>query len=341
MSTALLKFQPPAGISQPHSIDAAILASALEACPEPIGITENGSLVYANPKFEELSHSTTGESKSKDGAWQTTGFLADCRPFQLTTLRREFVAETLHLALMGRMVGGVAHDFNNLLTGILLYCDLLKTKVGNASPLGKKIEEIRHAAEQGAGIIRQLMSVGRESTTDYQLTNFNYALDELVPMLRHLTGENIRISTELAEHTGLVGISLAHAQQIVLNLVLNARDAMPDGGSLNLQTRTREFEGTGPARRMFELVVSDTGQGMEAAVASRIFEAFYTTKARGTGMGLATVRRIAEDAGGIVCLETAPGKGTRMTVRLPEIEAKNTGALPQTNQVVDPNLIES
>ncbi len=119
---------------------------------------------------------------------------------------------------------------------------------------------------------------------------------DLEPLLRHLLGENIRIISDLAEDSGLVGVSLAQAQQIILNLALNARDAMPRGGSLQLETRFREFEGVGPATRIFEFGASDTGEGMDPQIASRMFDPFFTTKkaGRGTGMGLATVRKIVE-----------------------------------------------
>lgn len=321
MSTAVLKIQQPEDNSLPEPV---ILAAAVATSPDPLAIREHGNLIYANRSFATLTALAGEVGESTDHpAWRMTDFVAGLRTFTLTTLQRETLpSETLQLAMMGRMVGGVAHDFNNLLTGILLYCDLLQPKVPLSNPLATKIDEIRRAAEQGAGIIRQLMTLGREDEDTARSVSFNHAITELTPMLRHLAGENIQISTELGEDAGVVGISLAQAQQIVLNLVLNARDAMPQGGSVHLQTSSREFEGTGPATRIFELTVRDTGAGMDTKVAARVFEPFFTTKprGRGTGMGLTTVRKIVEDAGGIVCMETAPSKGTRMTVRLPEIE---------------------
>jgi signal transduction histidine kinase len=294
-----------------------------------VAISEGEQLVYANPSFRELSASGEANGMSRNPMWETTDFVVGKRAFLLSTLRRDPAAsETLHLALMGRLVGGVAHDFNNLLTGILLYCDLLQDKVSGTNPLANRIEEIRHAAEQGAGIIRQLMSLGREDKYATRSTSFKHALLDLKPLLRHLAGENVRVALDLADDAGTVGISLAQAQQIVLNLVLNARDAMPQGGDVHIESRSRAFEGTGPGKRIFEVSVSDTGMGMDAKVAARIFDPFFTTKSpnRGTGMGLTTVRRIVEEAGGIVCVETAMGKGTRMTVRLPEISPADATA---------------
>ena len=152
--------------------------------------------------------------------------------------------------------------------------------------------------------------------------HLNCAITDLCPLLQHLVGENLQVLTTLDESEGAVGISLAQTEQVVFNLVLNARDAMSNGGVITIATKSRECDGAAPGRRIVELSVSDSGQGMDAKTASRIFEPFFTTKAygRGTGMGLATVRKIVDDAGGMICVETELGKGTRMIVRLPEVE---------------------
>jgi len=334
MSTALLKFQPSSGTPKEVPLDPGTLAEAVDASPEPIAITENGKLIYANRSFAQLSVQLGAVSQDTPGpiavlpdpGWQTTGFTVGGRSFSVATLRREpppASADAAHLEMVGRLVGGVAHDFNNLLTGILLYCDLLKTKLTPANPLTLKIEEIRYAAEQGAGLIRQLMTVGREEKDAPRWVSFNHALREIVPLLRHLAGENIAITMDLAEGAPRVGLSLAEAQQLILNLVLNARDAMPGGGKVCLETRLGKLEG---ANHALEFSVSDSGAGMDAEIAARIFEPFYTTreKGRGTGMGLVTVKRIVQEAGGMILVDTVSGKGTRMTVRLPRLELTKT-----------------
>jgi signal transduction histidine kinase len=331
MSTALLKFQPSSGTPKEVPLDPGIIAEAADMSPEPMGVTENGKLIYANRSFAQLSAQAGGaETDDAPGpiavlhgpGWRTTGFTAAGRSFSVTTLGREppqVSPDAAHLEMVGRLVGGVAHDFNNLLTGILLYCDLLKTKLAPANPLALKIEEIRYAAEQGAGLIRQLMTVGREEKDAPRWVSFNHALQEIVPLLRHLAGENIAITMDLAEGAPRVGLSLAEAQQLILNLVLNARDAMRSGGKVCLETRLGTFEG---ANHALEFSVSDSGAGMDAETAAQIFEPFYTTreKGRGTGMGLVTVKRIVQEAGGMILVDTVPGQGTRMTVRLPQIE---------------------
>ena len=346
MSTALLKFQELG--RQP--LDAAILAAALDASPEPMSIAENGKLIYANRSFAQLSTVLREPQGSRTTNWHSTEFAAAGRSFVLTTVRHDSPVhsqESEHVTIIGRLVGGVAHDFNNLLTGILLYCDLLQTKLDTQNPLWRKVEEIRIAAGHGADLIRQLMTLGREELSAPRKVLFNYVVRELEPLLRHLLGEHIRIVTDLVADRGQVGISVAQAQQIVLNLSLNARDAMTRGGTLRFETRFREFEGTGRGDRIFEFAVTDTGDGMDEQIASRIFDPFFTTKLHGcgTGMGLATVRRIVEDAGGIVCLDTAPGKGTRMMVRLPEIESTTNKAVSldrlsaPKNQALKPEVL--
>jgi signal transduction histidine kinase len=347
MSNALLKFQSPSGTPKEVPLDSGILAGAVDASPEPIAVTENGKLIYANRSFAQAS-AQAGEAEADkapcpiavlpDPGWQTTGFTVGGRSFSVATLRREpprpVSGDAAHLEMVGRLVGGVAHDFNNLLTGILLYCDLLKTKLAPANPLAVKIEEIRYAAEQGAGLIRQLMTVGREEKDAPRWVSFNHALQEIVPLLHHLAGENIAITMDLAEGAPRVGLSLAEAQQLILNLVLNARDAMPGGGRVCLETRLGKVEAVNHA---LEFSVSDSGVGMDAETAARIFEPFYTTReeGRGTGMGLVTVKRIVQEAGGMILVDTVPGKGTRMTVRLPRIELTKielTKNEPQKNE---------
>src|SRR5215467_15481331 len=151
MSTALLRFQEPDRERRPSL---AVLAAALEACPDAVAIVENGKLIYSNPSLQQFSAQggrIPEPGSHTDFSWQETAFCVEGRSFSLLICRPPTaVSDSQHLALIGRLVGGVAHDFNNLLTGILLYCDLMLTRVAPANPLAHKIEEIRTAAEQGA-----------------------------------------------------------------------------------------------------------------------------------------------------------------------------------------------
>src|SRR5260370_319431 len=171
MSSAILKFQQPSEAND-QALDPAILVAAVEESPGPLALTELGKLIYANRSFAPLS-ADSPDAKSTSliisgHNWQATEFVVAGRRFTLTTIRREAPILTLsdsqHLAIVGRLVGGVAHDFNNLLTGILLYCDLPQTKGALENPLSRRVDELRTAAEQGAALIRQFRDCGAEES---------------------------------------------------------------------------------------------------------------------------------------------------------------------------------
>jgi signal transduction histidine kinase len=266
MSSALLKFQK----ASPEPFDSAVLAAAIEVSPHALAITENGSLIYKNQSFAQLMCSPSVKGLTvmpADAGWQTSEFEVAGRTFSLTTVRAEASdfgkPDLQHLATIGRLVAGVAHDFNNLLTGILLYCDLLQSNAESGGASWRKTDEIRAAAEQGAALIRQLMTVGREEPGEQSSVCFNQVVHDLESLLRHLLGAPIQIVLDLAADSALVGITSAQAQQIILNLALNARDAMPSGGVPRFESSFREFEGTSPSDRIFEFIVTDTGQVMD------------------------------------------------------------------------------
>jgi signal transduction histidine kinase len=329
MSSALLRFQQAsANPSEPE-----LIAASVAVLPQPLAITEQGNIIYRNPSFAQLVSSPCTNSPLPHSSWETTHFSVAGRDFSLVTPRTDSAEPSLsdlqYFAAIGRLVAGVAHDFNNLLTGILLYCDLLQSKAGADSALIKKTDEIRHAAQQGAALIRQLMTVGREDPGAPASVCFDHVLADLEQLLRHLLGEQVAIEMDLHGHTGQVGITSAQAQQIILNLAINARDAMPAGGLLRIESRFRKPQ---PAdRRIFELIVADTGHGMDAPTAARAFDPFFSTKSSSRGTGLATAKAIVEAAAGEITLESSPGRGTRVIVHLPEIPQD-----PETDQALDP-----
>jgi len=246
------------------------------------------------------------------------------------------VREAQKMESIGRLVGGVAHDFNNLLTGIVLACDLLLAGMDRKSRLRRYAEEIRTAAVQSAGLIQQLLEVARQRVVEPRLLSFNDAITNMRSLLARLIGENIELITELAGDLSQVKMDPALVQQIILNLVLNARDAMPDGGRITLSTRNYE---SSPNPVEFspgiEFAVADTGCGMDEETRARAFEPFFTTKpsGQGNGLGLATVYSIVKQAGGLIEVESAPGHGTRITVRLPqgEVESETIGVCGVAN----------
>jgi two-component system, cell cycle sensor histidine kinase and response regulator CckA len=244
---------------------------------------------------------------------------------------------------IGRLVGGVAHDFNNLLTGMVLCSELILAGLEENSRLRRFAEEIRKAGEQGAGLIQQLMAVARQRAVEPCLLSLNDVLSGVRNLLTRLIGENIELVHELADDLGLVRMDPAQVQQIILNLVLNARDAMPDGGRITLNTRN--CDGTRPGREVHNqceawvaLAVSDTGSGMDAETRSRVFEPFFTTKkpGQGNGLGLATVYRIVTHEGGTIEVESETGRGTRVVVHLPRVGVQSTPSnVPEvTNKII-------
>lgn len=219
---------------------------------------------------------------------------------------------------VGRLVSGVAHDFNNLLTGIMLCSDLILAGLEKTSRLRRYAEEIRNAGSQGAALIQQLMGLARPRAMKVVPLSLNDEVIGICDLLIRLIGENISLITELAPDLHLVKLDPVQLQQILLNLVLNARDAMPDGGQITLRTRNGAAES---GSVWVQLEVEDSGCGMDARTRTRVFEPFFTTKSvgKGTGLGLATVRRIIKQEDGTVEVESEPGAGTRVIVRLPQV----------------------
>jgi len=233
--------------------------------------------------------------------------------------------ESEKLEAMGRVVGGVAHDFNNLLTGILLYCDLLIAGLGSDHPLLAYAQEIRRAGGHSSELVQQLLAVARPPLEDSSLLSWNEVIADTRNLLSRLLGENIELVTDLSETARVVRLDPARMRQILFNLLLNARDAMPQGGRITLATRhpAAGRSGSAPAgtgsRDWVELTVADTGCGMDAETRSHLFEHFFTTKApgRGSGLGLATVGRIVKEENGTIEVASDLGAGTRVRVCLP------------------------
>lgn len=228
---------------------------------------------------------------------------------------------------VGRLAGGVAHDFNNLLMVISGYADLVANKLGKTHTLYRFLEEIRQASRSASGVTRQLLAFSRKQDQQLKSLNLTDVVTQLHKLLRRVIGEDIQLVTSLANDTVPVLVDPAQIEQVVLNLVVNARDAMPGGGTLTLQTenvvRTTEEQTlhfTIPPGNYVGLIVTDTGCGMDETVLERIYEPFFTTKEahKGTGLGLSTVYGIVQQSNGYILVESQPGTGTRFTVLLPQ-----------------------
>jgi len=262
--------------------------------------------------------------------------------------------ESQKMEAIGRLVSGVAHDFNNLLTGIVLCSDLLLAGLAKDSRLRRYAQEIRTAGAHGAGMIQQLLAVARPRAPELRSVSLNEVIQAMGSLLTRLIGENIVLSTQLAADLAPVTMDPAQIQQIILNLVLNARDAMPDGGRITLCTRNCDTPLASPAAgkspaNYVQLEVRDSGCGMDNETRRRVFEPFFSTKSEGQGhglghgLGLATVYSILKHAGGTVEIESAPGKGTRVIIRLPgtppdqETSAEVTGRSRPLSQSAAPD----
>ena len=235
--------------------------------------------------------------------------------------------QTDRLEAVGRLAGGVAHDFNNLLSGVLLYCDLLMAALEPHNRARKYAEEIREASLQATGLIRQLLAIVKPTRSEPRLLSLNEVAESMRNLLDRLIGENIELNFALDPKLGLIKLDPTQAQQILLNLVLNARDAMPGGGRISIETSDCRVQVVANAvdktcqnasLSCALLTVKDDGTGMDADTRAHLFEPFFTTKAgKGTGLGLATVHDIVTNNGGLIYVDSELGRGTRFGVLLP------------------------
>ena len=230
---------------------------------------------------------------------------------------------------VGTLAGGIAHDFNNLLTVILSYSNSLAEDLKGESRQQRAAEQIHQAAERGAALTRQMLAFSRQQVFQLRVLNLNDIIRNLLTMLQRIIGEHIEIHTDLARQLKAVKADSGQLEQVLMNLSVNARDAMPHGGRLTLETRNvvlhedfvREHVGSSPGPQVL-LKVSDTGTGMDNATLSRIFEPFFTTKepGQGTGLGLAMVYGVVKQSGGSIWVDSKVGSGTSFRIYLPQAQ---------------------
>jgi len=229
---------------------------------------------------------------------------------------------------LGRLAGGVAHDFNNLLTVIKGHGDLLRDRLAATDPLQASSTQIIKAAERATGLTRQLLAFCRMQMLEPKVVDMNALVSEMCQLLRRLVREDIAFAFHAGESLGRVKADPGQLEQVIINLTVNASDAMPEGGKLTIETQNTSVDEKFAAQRIplkpgeyVLLSVTDTGCGMDAATKSRIFEPFFTTKeqGKGTGLGLATVYGVVKQSGGFIWVESEPGKGARFEVFLPRV----------------------
>ena len=290
---------------------------------------------------QDSVHGVELEWRRKDGSMfavrcdthvvmDSEGFLEFLETFvEDVTERREMelqLRQGQKMEAIGRLAGGIAHDFNNLLGVISGYAELVSEQIDPAAEVHNSVEQIRKAAERASALTRQLLAFSRQQVLETRILDLNLIVEDMVKMLPRLLGEDIELQASLDPGLGAVKADQSQIEQVLLNLAVNARDAMPGGGRLAIKTGRVHFDSEIPLKHpsmtpgdYVLLIVSDTGMGMDKQTQTHIFEPFFTTKerGRGTGLGLATVYGFVKQIGGYVWVESEPGVGTTFEIYLP------------------------
>lgn len=257
---------------------------------------------------------------------------------------KEQLRQSQKLETIGQLADVVAHDFNNLLTAILGYSQLLLRRLDPNSPLRREVQEIEKAGQRAAALTNQLLAFSRRQVFQPHLLNLNTVIIDLERLLQRVIGEDIALTTQLDPNLGLICSDPSHLEQVIMNLVVNSRDAMPKGGNLTLETVNVHLDPTmischpeAKAGDYILLAVRDTGVGMDKQIQSRIFEPFFTTKepGKGTGLGLSTVYGIVKQSDGWVDVQSEPGCGAQFRIYLPRVYEAASPAQPQPPQVYE------
>jgi two-component system, cell cycle sensor histidine kinase and response regulator CckA len=292
--------------------------------------------------------------KNRDGAVRTSMIIRDIshrkRDEQEKATLQEQLRQSQKMEAIGQLAGGIAHDFNNLLTVIQGYAQISLLDLQELDPLKTNIEEIRKAGKQAADLTRQLLAFSRKQILEIQVLDVNQVFQRLDKMLRRIIGEDIELMSFLSESLGKIKADPGQMEQVIINLAVNARDAMPNGGKLTIETANVEL-GEGYARehvtvepgRYVMFSVSDNGVGMTPEVRERVFEPFFTTKekGKGTGLGLSTVYGIVKQSGGNIWVYSERGQGATFKIYLPrvdepltELKERVTGEVPRGHETI-------
>ncbi|HXQ28876.1 MAG TPA: PAS domain S-box protein [Gemmatimonadales bacterium] len=264
-----------------------------------------------------------------DATGRMTHFIAIQEDITTRQILEQQLRQAQKLEAVGRLAGGVAHDFNNILTAIISYSDLLREDLSPGHPALEEVAEIRKAGDRAAALTRQLLALSRQQVLEPRVLDLNELVMNLEKMLRRLIGEDVKLITVLEPTLGAVKADPGQLEQVIMNLAVNARDAMPEGGELVIETRNAvldneyafEHDPMAPGHYV-QLAVTDSGTGMDEATKAHLFEPFFTTKekGKGTGLGLSTVYGIVKQSGGYVWPYSELGQGATFKIYLPRVE---------------------
>jgi two-component system, cell cycle sensor histidine kinase and response regulator CckA len=265
----------------------------------------------------------------RDASGQLVNYVAVKRDVTTEMRLERQLMQAQKMEAIGRLAGGVAHDFNNLLGVIVGYGEIMRRKLRDDDSLAGKVEQILKAAERAAGLTRQLLAFSRQQVLQPKIVDLNVIVSDVEKMLRRLIGEDIQLTSSLDPALGTVKADPGQIEQVLMNLAVNARDAMPDGGNLTIETRNAELGADDAARRpptlagqYVMLAVTDSGMGMDAETQAHLFEPFFTTKetGKGTGLGLSTVYGIVKQSEGYIWCYSEVGVGTTFKIYLPRVD---------------------
>ncbi len=331
------------------TLDGAIIEEMVRSSPDGKWETEIVSARKGGDRFRvKLKVSSlTGGGGSYLGCVCTVHDLSELGRLRDDLGRLEVrLLESQKMEALGLLVGGVAHDFNNLLTAIMNYAEMGLTRAPKQSPLEAYFEEIRRASERAANLTRQLLAFSRRRVIAPEVVDLNRIILDVDGMLRHVIRENIELVTLLRPGLRMIKVDPNQMEQVLLNLAVNASDAMPRGGKLVIATcNTYEPEERAHNRAQLSggpsvcLSVSDSGIGMTGDVKARIFEPFFTTKGdgKGTGLGLASCHGIIAQSGGLITVESEPGRGTTFNIYLPAVD--ETATSPPSREHPEPTPV--
>ncbi len=309
-----------------HPDDAAGVEAAGRRLVENPGATETAVFRFRHANGSWRTLEGIGTLLPGDGSGQ---IVVNSRDVTESRAVEEQLRQAQKMEAVGRLAGGIAHDFNNLLTAIMGYGDLATSRLSPGDPARAELAEIDRAAHRAADLTRQLLAFSRKQVLQPRVISLNAIVSDTDRMLRRLIGEDIELVTRLNEPLGSVKADTGQVEQVLVNLAVNARDAMPRGGKLTIETSDVDLGTSGsafhldaPPGRYVLLAVSDSGTGMDASTLSHVFEPFFTTKpaGRGTGLGLSMVYGVVKQSGGHVTVYSEPGVGTAFKIYLPRVE---------------------